>query len=92
MSPRLTLEPRLGNVPEANRVNAAVSDIVSAIVRNRVCGALAVLTLRSLRVVPTQGMLGLKLYYQRETAVSKDKTKVPLLKCLALFKLYRLTN
>ena len=25
------------------------------------------------------GVLGLKLYYQRGTAVSKDKTKVPLL-------------
>jgi hypothetical protein len=43
MSPRLTLEARLGNVPEANRVNAAISHLVSAIVRNRACGALALL-------------------------------------------------
>ena len=31
MNPRLTLEPRLGNVLEANRVNAAVWHIVSAL-------------------------------------------------------------
>jgi hypothetical protein len=36
------------------------------------------------------GVLGLKLYYQRENRPQQYKTKVPLLMCLAFFTLYRL--